>query len=221
MKTGRCRLIESSRTSRGLSLVELLVSLALGLMIISGMLTLLARNSETRGEIEKAGRQVENGRYAIQRLSEDLHHAGFYGEFYDVPAGTSVVGTFDREFAVADETIDFFSSGHPLVEGLLAHFEDDPKGRVARLEVRFPGETGRGIVAIYKEGPRFEVRALDSEGRPRPEWAAAFGDRPLRAARMTPVDATEYDWRGLATRLAPQLDDREAYAVAAIVVRSR
>ena len=138
-----------------------------------------------------------------------------------VPAGTSVVGTFDREFAVADETIDFFSSGHPLVEGLLAHFEDDPKGRVARLEVRFPGETGRGIVAIYKEGPRFEVRALDSEGRPRPEWAAAFGDRPLRAARMTPVDATEYDWRGLATRLAPQLDDRQPYAVAAIVVRSR
>ena len=138
-----------------------------------------------------------------------------------VPAGTSVVGTFDREFAVADETIDFFSSGHPLVEGLLAHFEDDPKGRVARLEVRFPGETGRGIVAIYKEGPRFEVRALDSEGRPRPEWAAAFGDRPLRAAKMTPVDANEYDWRGLATRLAPQLDDRQPYAVAAIVVRSR
>ena len=90
MKTGRCRMIGTRHTSRGLSLVELMVSLALGLLIISGMLTLLARNSETRGEIEKAGRQVENGRYAIQRLSEDLHHAGFYGEFYDLPAGTSV-----------------------------------------------------------------------------------------------------------------------------------
>jgi ATP-dependent helicase HepA len=138
-----------------------------------------------------------------------------------VPAGTSMVGTFDREFAVEDETIDFFSSGHPLVEGLLAHFEDDPKGRAARLEVQVPGETGRGIVAIYKDGPRFDVRAMDSEGRPRPEWAAAFGGRPLRAARMTPVDAAEYDWRGLATRLAPQLDDRVPYAVAAIVVRSK
>ena len=138
-----------------------------------------------------------------------------------VPAGTSMVGTFDREFAVEDETIDFFSSGHPLVEGLLAHFEDDPKGRAARLEVQIPGETGRGIVAIYKEGPRFDVRALDSDGRPRPGWAAAFGGRPLRAARMAPVDAAEYDWRGLATRLAPQLDDRLPYAAAAIVVRSK
>jgi hypothetical protein len=131
-----------------------------------------------------------------------------------------MVGTFDREFAVEDETIDFFSSGHPLVEGLLAHFEDDPKGRVARLEVEIPGAAGRGIVAIYKEGPRFDLLALDSEGRSRPEWAAAFGARPLRAARMTPVDAAEYDWRGLATRLAAQLDDRLPYAVAAIVVRT-
>jgi ATP-dependent helicase HepA len=138
-----------------------------------------------------------------------------------VPAGTSMVGTFDREYAVQDETIDFFSSGHPLVEGLLAHFEDDPKGRVARLEVQIPGETGRGIVAIYRDGPRFDVRALDSDGRPRPEWAAAFRARPLRASRMTPADAADYDWRGLATRLAPHLDDRLAYAVAAIVVRNR
>jgi hypothetical protein len=38
---------------------------------------------------------------------------------------------------------------------------------------------------------------------------------------MTPADAADYDWRGLATRLAPHLDDRLAYAVAAIVVRNR
>src|SRR6185503_13621852 len=41
-----------------------------------------------------------------------------------VPGGSTYVGTFDREEAVADETIDFFASGHPLVEGVLAHLED-------------------------------------------------------------------------------------------------
>jgi ATP-dependent helicase HepA len=41
-----------------------------------------------------------------------------------VPGGSSFVGTFDREEAVEDETIDFFASGHPLVEGILAYFED-------------------------------------------------------------------------------------------------
>jgi ATP-dependent helicase HepA len=42
-----------------------------------------------------------------------------------VPGGSSYVGTFDREEAVEDESIDFFASGHPLVEGVLAHFEDN------------------------------------------------------------------------------------------------
>ena len=70
---------------RGLSLIELMVSLTLGLFLIAGMLTLLARNSNTRAELDKAGRQIENGRYAAQRLTEDLHNAGFYGEFYGLP----------------------------------------------------------------------------------------------------------------------------------------
>jgi ATP-dependent helicase HepA len=137
-----------------------------------------------------------------------------------VPAGTSTVGTFDREYAVDDETIDFYSSGHPLVEGLLAHFEDDPKGRVARLEVRIPGEAGRGIAVIYKDGPQFVVRVFDSDGRTRQEWANAFRFRPLRATRMKAGDVAEYDWRGLAARLIPELGDRAPHAVAAIVVRS-
>jgi len=41
-----------------------------------------------------------------------------------VPGGSAYVGTFDREEAVEDESIDFFASGHPLVEGILAHVED-------------------------------------------------------------------------------------------------
>jgi ATP-dependent helicase HepA len=46
-----------------------------------------------------------------------------------VPPGSAFVGTFDREEAVEDESIDFFASGHPLVEGILAYFEDTNVGR--------------------------------------------------------------------------------------------
>ena len=159
--------------------------------------------------------QVRRRAYAIEFGNEAL-----IDSLPGVPAGTSTVGTFDREYAVEDETIDFYSSGHPLVEGLLAHFEDDPKGRVARLEIRSRGEAGRGIAVIYKDGPQFDVRAFDSEGRSRPEWANAFRFRPVRATRMKPVDAAEYDWRGLAARLVRQLDERPPHAVAAIVVRN-
>ena len=51
-----------------------------------------------------------------------------------VAGGSAYVGTFDREEAVEDESIDFFASGHPLVEGVLAYFEDLGDG---------PGLTGR------------------------------------------------------------------------------
>jgi ATP-dependent helicase HepA len=46
-----------------------------------------------------------------------------------VPGGSAYVGTFDREEAVEDESIDFFASGHPLVEAILAYFEDVERGR--------------------------------------------------------------------------------------------
>lgn len=88
MKTYQSRTTASRASVAGISLVELMIALTLGLLIASGMLTLIAQNSDTRGEIEKAGRQIENGRYAIQRLTEDIHHAGFYGEFFDLPVGT-------------------------------------------------------------------------------------------------------------------------------------
>ena len=165
---------------------------------------------------ERLGFHVEQVRgrraYAIEFGSEAI-----VDSLPGVPAGTAVIGTFDREYAVEDETIDFFSSGHALVEGLLAHFEENPKGRVARLEVQIPGGPGRGIVAFYKDGPQFEVRAFDSDGRERPDWAEAFRRHPLRASKMKAADAADYDWGELATRVASQLGDRPPHAVAAIV----
>jgi ATP-dependent helicase HepA len=167
----------------------------------------------------RLGFHVEQGRghraYAIE-----FGNQAIIDSLPGVPAGAAMLGTFDREQAVEDETLDFFSSGHSLVEGLLAHFEEDPKGRVARLEVHIPGETGRGVVAIYKHGPMFEARAFDSEGHERPVWADAFLQSPVRAARMKTIDVTTYDWDALATLVAPQLGDRPPHALAAIIVRS-
>ena len=82
-----------------------------------------------------------------------------------VPGGSSFVGSFDREYAVEDETIDFFASGHALVEGLLGAFRGGPEraGRAARADR--PRRTAvRGLVAIYKDGPQFDVIAFDSTG---------------------------------------------------------
>jgi ATP-dependent helicase HepA len=136
-----------------------------------------------------------------------------------VPGGASFVGTFDREYAVENETIDFFASGHPLVEGLLAHYEDDPDGRVAFLDVTMPGQHGVGLVAIYRNGPVLDVVALDAGGRARPEWADAFRRPGLRAGRMKDETMAAHDWPALLRNLGAGLDAaRRPYAVAAIAV---
>jgi ATP-dependent helicase HepA len=171
------------------------------------------------GAASRLGFRVEQVRgrraYAIEFGNEAL-----IDSLPGVPGGSSFVGSFDREYSVEDENIDFFASGHALVEGLLAHFDEDPKGRVARLEVEIPGLEGAGLIAIYKDGPQFEVDALDLDGRRRPDWADVFRRRPLAALRMTAKDAAAHDWPALVNRLTPLLGERRPHAVAAVVVRS-
>jgi type IV pilus assembly protein PilW len=69
------------RGDRGFSLIELMVSVALGLIILTALFIIFVGNIRSRGEIEKASQQIENGRYAIQLLTEDFRLAGFFAEF--------------------------------------------------------------------------------------------------------------------------------------------
>lgn len=80
----------SKRSQSGLSLIELMVSITLGLLILAGVVTIFANNSRTRDEIEQKSRQIENGRYAMQLLTEDLQMAGYLGEYVPSSAATSL-----------------------------------------------------------------------------------------------------------------------------------
>ncbi len=74
----------------GLSLAELMISLTIGLFLLLGITTLIVQYSSTRGEMEKSSRQIENGRYAMQILRDDIQLAGYYGE-YSPATGVAVV----------------------------------------------------------------------------------------------------------------------------------
>src|SRR5215470_6020072 len=65
----------------GYTMVELLVSMTIGLIILAALVTVFAGNSRERGEIERSNEQTENGRYALQLLSEDLRDAGYLASF--------------------------------------------------------------------------------------------------------------------------------------------
>jgi hypothetical protein len=124
---------------------------------------------------------------------------------------------------VEKETLDYFATGHPLVEGVLAELEDSPRGRVALLEVATRGEPGFGLLALYKDGPSFTAAAVDSAGRERPDWAERLVRRPLRTRRVSPDEwTTRKGWQELVRRLAPALSKRgRPVAVAAFRLTAR
>ncbi len=126
-----------------------------------------------------------------------------------VSAGSSFLGTFDRAEAVRDESIDFFSSGHPLVEGLLAHLDESPDGRVALLHLGGEKE-GFGLLALYQqEDGSFSAVAMDLEGRERPDWAALLTRRPLRSRRVSAETWTRQPgWATFVRRLGRDLEKR-------------
>jgi len=72
--------------ARGFSLVEFMIAMTIGLFLIAGLVYLIAETSRSRAEIERSSRQIENGRYALDRIAEDLRHAGFYSEYFSVPS---------------------------------------------------------------------------------------------------------------------------------------
>ncbi len=77
----------------GLSLVELMIALTIGLILLAGMSALIVKQSTARIELEKSSRQMENGRYAIELLRQDIEHAGFYSEY--APPNTAVYSVPD------------------------------------------------------------------------------------------------------------------------------
>ncbi|MEK6592717.1 MAG: PilW family protein [Pseudomonadota bacterium] len=71
----------------GFTIVEMMVALTVGLFLVGGLISLLVSTSAARTELDKSSRQIENGRYALQLLSDDVRHAGFLGTY--MPSGAA------------------------------------------------------------------------------------------------------------------------------------
>lgn len=72
--------LHSPRSMAGLSLVELMISVGLGLIILAAVTNIFVNTSNSRNEMERNSRQIENGRFAVDLLLDDFRMAGFIGE---------------------------------------------------------------------------------------------------------------------------------------------
>src|SRR6185295_10583519 len=117
--------------------------------------------------------------------------------------------------------LDFFSSGHPLVEGILFELEEGARGRVALLQISGEEEVF-GLLAIYKQGEDWQAVAVDSQGRTRPDLAERLTTETLRPE---PIDVKKWtgqaSWGRAIRRMAEKLPGEEPMALAAFRVRRR
>ena len=79
----------------GFTLVELMVSMVIGLLILLALITLLVNVSRNNSEMSKTNRIIENGRFALQLLQADISHAGYWGgfipQFDDLSLGATAI----------------------------------------------------------------------------------------------------------------------------------
>ena len=71
--------MKAQRLATGLSLVELMIGLALGLFVVAVMGTMYLGSRSTFQAQESGTRLQENGRYAVEALANDIRMSGFRG----------------------------------------------------------------------------------------------------------------------------------------------
>jgi type IV pilus assembly protein PilW len=71
----------SHRSQRGLSLIELMISLTIGLLILVSLTSMFVGQTRARSELDKANRMIDNGRYALELLSSSIRMAGYYDSY--------------------------------------------------------------------------------------------------------------------------------------------
>ena len=84
---------ESLRRQRGVTLVELMVALALGLLITVAMLKVYVDASRMYRFNEGLARVQENGRFALEFIRRDARVAGFWGCYSEAPLTNQISTT--------------------------------------------------------------------------------------------------------------------------------
>jgi ATP-dependent helicase HepA len=137
---------------------------------------------------ERAGKRTWYLEFGADALVEHLP---------GVPGGARWLGTFDRDEAVLKEDLDFFSSGHALVEGIFRELQDGARGRAGLLMLEKARTSGAGLLFVFRHGAGVEAVAIGFDGTPRPDWAEEILRRRADARGLRPQD-----WLGMLKKAA-------------------
>ncbi len=83
----------------GFTLIEMLISITVGLGILAGLVGVLASNASNSRSNDKTAELLGNGRYALNSLKHEMREAGFRGYSYSEPdtIAAGSLGAFTNE----------------------------------------------------------------------------------------------------------------------------
>ena len=71
-------------------MIEMMIALTIGLVILAAMTSVFVNSSHSQMAAQNSAQQIENGRYALDTLTQELHLAGYYGEYATYSDGTTL-----------------------------------------------------------------------------------------------------------------------------------
>jgi len=82
--------MSTRRRQSGLSLIELMIALTIGLVLLGGLTYLFVNSSNSQRVGQQVAQQNGNAQYAMDVLTQDLHLAGYYGQYGAYASGTTL-----------------------------------------------------------------------------------------------------------------------------------
>jgi type IV pilus assembly protein PilW len=85
------------RRQRGFTLIEMLISITIGLGILAGLVGVLASNASNSRSNDRTSELMTNGRYALNSIKHELREAGFRGYTWAEPLAPAALGGIVNE----------------------------------------------------------------------------------------------------------------------------
>jgi type IV pilus assembly protein PilW len=82
----------SASRQAGISLVELMVALVVGLLLLGGITQIYVSNQRSFYALEQLARMQESGRFALDAITQDLRRAGYWGGNVDLTTNAGTPG---------------------------------------------------------------------------------------------------------------------------------
>ena len=82
--------VKHKLSAKGFTLLELMISLSVGLILFAGVMSIFVGMRTTTAETSSYGEMQENGRFAISVLTDDLLKQNFWGDYAGTFARTGI-----------------------------------------------------------------------------------------------------------------------------------